>query len=246
MVVSGIDSLAAMFALIAPIGLYVRKGDSVPAILLLLTAPVFAIVFSWSWTGSLFTLLEWAKRYIAGVEGDHRHEWYSFKGQRVRVLLDEMQQFWFALNEIAFILALEIEQRTIRHYGPHEHGIPESASESCLSESGLRRLNRYGAHPDAGALGIWLDRDVLRGTKKKKGNPGNRRVEAERVDFFGAAGLCVRFGEDWPANMGRNPAISGRAVSANCGNSRARLEPAKSRRKTTRRHRSATRPIQAG
>jgi hypothetical protein len=164
-----IASLVAIFALIAAIGVFARKGNSGPAILLLLTAPVFAVVFSLSWTGSLFTSLGWAKRYIQGVEGDHRHEWYSFKGQRVRVFLDERQQPWFALNEIAFILALEVEEKTFRHYGPHEYGIPESASESCLSESGLRRLIKYSAHPDAGALGIWLEREVLRvlGSRKE-------------------------------------------------------------------------------
>ena len=172
-----IASLVAIFALIAAIGLFVRRGDSVPAILLLLTAPVFAVVLSWSWSGSLFTSLGWAKRYIEGVEGDHRHEWYSFKGQRVRVFLDKRQQPWFALDEIAFILALQVDEKTFRHYGPREYGIPESATESYLSESGLRRLIKYSAHPDAGALGIWLEREVLRvlGNRKEAAEPKWRR-----------------------------------------------------------------------
>jgi hypothetical protein len=163
-----IGSLAAIFAVIAAIGVFVRRGDTFPAILLLWTVPVLAVVFSWSWTGSLFTALERAKRYIQGAEGDHRHEWYSFRGQRVRVFLDEKQEPWFALNEIAFILALKDEKNTFRHYGPQEYGIPESASESCLSESGLRRLIKYSAHPDAGALGTWLEREVLRVLKNRK------------------------------------------------------------------------------
>jgi hypothetical protein len=155
-------SLVAILAAFAAIGVFVRKGDALHATLLVATVPVLAFVFSRSWTRSLFTLLESAKRYVEGAEGGHRHEWYSFKGQRVRVFLDVKQRPWFALNEIAFILAVKDEKNTFRHYGPHEYGIPESATERCLSESGLRRLIKYSAHPDAGALGIWLEREVLR------------------------------------------------------------------------------------
>ncbi len=154
--------------MIAAIGLFVRRGASTPAILLLFTVLALAALFSWSWTGSLFTPFEWAKRHIEGVEGDHRHEWYAFKGQRVRVFFDEMQQPWFALDEIAFILALQVDDKTFRHYGPHEYGIPDSASEHCLSEHGLRRLIKYSAHRDAGALGLWLEREVLRVLRRRK------------------------------------------------------------------------------
>ncbi len=162
-----IASLVAIFAVVAAIGLFIRQGEKFPAILLVLTVPVFAVVFAWSWTGSLFTPFEWAQRYIQGAEGAHRHEWYAFRGQRVRVFLDEQQQPWFAANEIAFILGLRGDETAFRHFGPHEYGIPESASESCLSEIGLRRLIKYSAHPDAGALGIWLERDVLRMLEKQ-------------------------------------------------------------------------------
>ena len=163
-----IASVIAIFALIAAIVLFAHQSESFPAIFLLLLAPVFAVAFAWSWTGSLFTPFEWAKRYIEGAEGDHRHEWYSFRGQRVRVFLDEKQQPWFALNEIAFILSVEGGESAFRHYGPHEYGIPESASERCVSEIGLRRLIKYSTHPDAGALGIWLERDVLRMLRRRK------------------------------------------------------------------------------
>ena len=163
-----IGSLLAIFAAIAAIVLFARRGNTTFAILLLLITPLFAVVFAWCWTGSLFAPFEWAKRYIDGVEGDHRHEWYSFRGQRVRVFLDEKQQPWFALNEIAFILSLKADDHTFRHYGPHEYGIPEAANESCLSETGLRRVIEYSTHPEAGALGIWLEREVLRTLRKRQ------------------------------------------------------------------------------
>lgn len=172
-----IATLAAIVGLVAGVGVFFRRGDALPAILLLAAVPVLAALLSLGWTGSLFTSLERAKRYVQGVEGAHRHEWYAFKGQRVRVFLDDMEQPWFALEDIAFILALKGAERTFRHYGPREYGVPASASEPCLSESGLRRLIKYSRHPDAGALGTWLERDVLRMLRnKQRGRGGDRTL----------------------------------------------------------------------
>ncbi len=160
-------SLAAIIAVVVAIGFALHKGNATLAIFLLIATAGLAVFFSWNWTGSLFAPFEWARRYVQGVEGDHRHEWYSFKGQRVRVLLDATGQPWFALNEITHILDLGAEQGMFRHYGPHEYGVPESASEPYLSESGLWRLIKYSAHPDADALGLWLEREVLRVLRRK-------------------------------------------------------------------------------
>jgi len=157
-----IASLVGLVAAVVAIGVFFRKGDTLTASLLVFASVGCSILFARSWTGSLFTLLESAKHHVQGVEGDHRHEWHAFKGQRVRVFLDANQRPWFALNEIAFILSIKVDDKTFRHYGSRELGIPESARENCLSESGLRRLIKYSAHPDAGALGLWLDREVLR------------------------------------------------------------------------------------
>ena len=163
-----IVSLAAIFAALAAVGYFLRRGDTTTAVLLVVAVPVFAVVFSWIWTGALFSSLEAAKRYVQGAEGADRHEWFSFKSQRVRVFLDETQRPWFPISEIAFILELKVEKNTFRHYGPEECGTPETASEPCLSESGLRRLIRYSAHPDAGALHNWLEREVLRMLRNRK------------------------------------------------------------------------------
>jgi hypothetical protein len=155
-------SLGGIVAAIVATGMFMRRGQSFPAIMLVLGSVFFAGLAAWSWAGSLFTALARAKRYVEGVEGDHRHEWHAFKGQRVRVFLDRKQEPWFPLNEIAFILALEVDEKAFRTYGPNEVGTPDGASGKCLSESGLRRLIRYSPHRDAGALGLWLERDVLR------------------------------------------------------------------------------------
>jgi hypothetical protein len=157
-----IASLGGVLAAIVAIGVFLRRGDALSAGILVFAAVACSILFARSWTGALFDGLEAAKRHVQGVEGDGRHEWYAFKGQRVRVFLDANRQPWFALDEIAFILSIKADKETFRHYGPHEYGIPESASEACLSESGLRRLIKYSAHPEAGALRLWLEREVLR------------------------------------------------------------------------------------
>ena len=163
-----IASIAGLVAAFVAIGLFVKKGQSFPAGMTIMLVVPLAVVFSWSWTGSVFGSLGWAKRYVEGVEGDQRHEWYAFKGQRVRVFLDEHGQPWFALNEIAFILSLKVDGTTFRHYGPREYGIAGTSAEACLSEIGLRRLIKYSAHRDAGALGLWLERDVLRVLRNRR------------------------------------------------------------------------------
>jgi len=164
-----IAALAAIVAVLAGIGMFIRKGDAFGAMTLVFVLPLFAVALSWLWTGLLFAPFEWAKRHVQGVEGAHWHEWYAFRGQRVRVFLDEQQRPWFALNEIAFILGLAADGDAFRLYGPDEMGTPESAPEPCLSESGLRRAIKYSLHPAAPALGIWLERDVLRMLRKRFG-----------------------------------------------------------------------------
>lgn len=166
-----IASVAGMIAAVVAIGVFMRRGQTFPATMLLFVIVVLAVLFSWSWTGSIFSALARAKGYVEGVEGDHRHEWYAFKGQRVRVFLDAKQQPWFALDEIAFILSLHVDEKAFHHYGSSELAIPESASEKCLSESGLRRLIKYSPHPDAGALGLWMEREVLRVLRNRRERP---------------------------------------------------------------------------
>lgn len=164
-----VASLIGIIAAVIAIGFFFRAGDALSASLLVFAAAACSVLCAWSWTGAIFTLFEKATRHVQGVEGDHRHEWYAFRGQRVRVFLDANQQPWFALNEIASILSIKVDEKTFRHYGPRELGIPESASENCLSESGLRHLIKYSPHPDAGALGLWLEREVLRMLSKRLG-----------------------------------------------------------------------------
>ncbi len=157
-----IASIGVIIGVLFGIGGAMKKGDTFTAAMLVFLVAGLGALFAWSWTGAIFSSLASAKQFVEGVEGDHRHEWYAFKGRRVRVFLDEKTQPWFALNEIAFILALEVDTDTFRHYSGHEIAIPEAATEKCLSEAGLRRLIRYSKHPDAGALGLWLEREVLR------------------------------------------------------------------------------------
>ena len=162
-----IASLTGIVASIAAIGVFFRKGNASMANLLIFAAVGCAILFVWSWRDALLAPFDWGKRFVGGVEGDHRHEWYAFKGQRVRVFLDEDFQPWFALNEIVFILDFKVDKDTFRNYTPQEVGIPAIASERCLSERGLRHLIKYSKHRDAGALGLWLARDVLRVLKNR-------------------------------------------------------------------------------
>jgi hypothetical protein len=157
-IVLRIASLAGIIATLVAIGVFFRRGDSEAAGLLVFVAAGCGVLFAWSLRSAYLAPLEWARRYVQGVEGDRRHEWYAFKGRRVRVFLDIDTEPWLAVYDIAPILEVEPGAATFRHYGPDEY----SAQGHCLSVRGLRRLVRYSSHRDAGALGLWLDREVLK------------------------------------------------------------------------------------
>ena len=136
-------SLGGLVAVVVSIGVFIGKGNSQVASMLLFVGLAYAILFSWSWTGSIFSLFASSKRYVEGVEGDERHEWYAFKGQRVRAFLDDEHQPWFPVSEIAQILELKGEEKVFRNYSPREYGKPEFAPETCLSALGLKRLYAF-------------------------------------------------------------------------------------------------------
>ena len=103
-----------------------------------------------------------ARRKVQGVEHGGRHEWHAFRGQRVRVFLDEYGAPWFSAREIAAILEVKNPAEALLPYGRNEAAEPAFAKgERCLSESGLRRMIRHSRHPEAPALGLWLEREVL-------------------------------------------------------------------------------------
>lgn len=156
-----VASMAGIFAAVAGIGIAVRTGVTYAATILVFVAAGCAILLAWSWRDAFLAPFERAKRHVEGVEGDHRHEWYAFKGQRVRVFLDARQRPWFALKDVAFILAQASTREAFRHYQPHEIGDPAAAGETCLSQTGLRRLIKYSKHRDAGPMSLWLEREVL-------------------------------------------------------------------------------------
>jgi hypothetical protein len=163
-----VASIAGTVAAFVAIGLSVHDRNSLSASLLVFVAVACGVLVAWSWRNAFLAPFERARRYVEGVEGDHRHEWYAFKGLRVRVVLDERQQPWFVVQDIALILDLKADEEAFRHYRPHEFGLRDPAGERCLSETGLRRLIRYSGHRDAGALGLWLEREVLRVLDKRE------------------------------------------------------------------------------
>ena len=118
----------------------------------------------------LFTAIDAARHKVAGVEHAGRHEWYGFKGARVRVFLDDAGAPWFALKEVAFILGIRDTGDALRHFEAAEAAAPAFAdSEQCLSEAGLRRLLAHTSHPEVGPMKLWLEREVLFPLKRRKG-----------------------------------------------------------------------------
>jgi len=147
-----------------------RQLTQNPFLLFPLAGAAIALVFVFDLPQILFSVIDAARHKVQGVEHAGRHEWYAFHGQRVRVFMDESGAPWFAANEIAAILGIKDAAAALRAYGASEAGQPDFArGERCLSESGMRRAIKYSKHPDASALGIWLEREVLFPLQHRKG-----------------------------------------------------------------------------
>jgi len=138
---------------------------------------VFPIAGVALWLAYVFDLAELpfaavraARRKVAGVEHTGRHEWYGFKGRRVRLFLDAGGAPWFLLRDITPILGVEDPDQALRHYGASEIAPLDAAErERCLSEAGLRRLLAHTPHSEAGAMLLWLEREVLLPLRRRRG-----------------------------------------------------------------------------
>jgi hypothetical protein len=93
-----------------------------------------------------------AVKYAQGVEGAHRHQWYGFKGQRVRVQLDIMQQIWFSSLDIAAILDLDLATKPFALFGSSQYRQFPKKTDAYLSESGLKHLLKVSQH--------WIEREI--------------------------------------------------------------------------------------
>lgn len=131
-----------------------------------LVAPIVGVAIGLVWIFDvpqwLFSGIDAARHKVSGVEHDGRHEWYGFRGRRVRLFLDANGSPWFLLRDIAPLLGIQRGDRALDHYGASEAATLAAADgERCLSEAGLRRLLAHVQHENAGAMLLWLEREVL-------------------------------------------------------------------------------------
>jgi hypothetical protein len=149
-VVGSVIVVYLAFKTVGPFGLFAVAGA------------VIALVYAFDVPELLFAGFYKARRKVQGVEHAGRHDWYGFHGSTIRVFFDERRKPWLAAKEIAHILAAGSVPEAFRGYRSAEFGKQEFANdEYCLSEAGLRRLLKSSQHPEAHAMLLWLERDVL-------------------------------------------------------------------------------------
>lgn len=123
---------------------------------------VIVLVYTFDAPGLLFAGLHAARKKVQGVEHAGRHDWYGFHGTTIRVFFDERRNPWMAAKEIAHLLQAGPIPATFRGYRSAEFAKQSFANdEYCLSEAGLRRLLASSSHPEAHAMLLWLEREVL-------------------------------------------------------------------------------------
>jgi hypothetical protein len=133
---------------------------------------VIVLVYTFDVPEFLFSGYYAAKKKVQGVEHAGRHDWYSFHGATIRVFFDERRKPWMAAKEIVHILAAGEIRDAFRGYRASEFAQqPFAKDEYCLSETGLRRLLKGSQHPEAHAMLLWLERDVLFPLQRRESPP---------------------------------------------------------------------------
>jgi BRO family protein len=133
---------------------------------------VIVLVYVFDVPQLLFSGVHAARKKVQGVEHAGRHDWYGFHGSTIRVFFDERRNPWMAAKEIAHILALGDVPEAFRGYRTSEFAKqPFAKDEYCFSEAGLRRLLKQSQHPEAHAMLLWLEREVLFPLQRREEKP---------------------------------------------------------------------------
>ena len=123
---------------------------------------VIVLVYVFDVPQLLFSGIHAARKKVQGVEHAGRHDWYGFHGSTIRVFFDDRRNPWMAAKEIAHLLAIGDVPEAFRGYRSSEFAkLPFAKDEYSLSEAGLRRLLKSSQHPEAHAMLLWLEREVL-------------------------------------------------------------------------------------
>jgi len=118
----------------------------------------------------LFSGIDAARHKVAGVEHAGRHEWYGFRGRRVRLFLGADGSPWFLVRDVAPILGVDDPDHALSHYEAFEAApLAAAEGERCLSEVGLRRFLAQTPHAESGAMLLWLEREVLLPLRRRSG-----------------------------------------------------------------------------
>lgn len=133
---------------------------------------VIVLVYVFDVPQLLFSGVHAARKTVQGVEHAGRHDWYGFHGSTIRVFFDERRNPWMAAKEISHILAVGEVPEAFRGYRASEFAKqPFAQDEYCLSEAGLRRLLKQSQHPEAHAMELWLEREVLFPLQRREEGP---------------------------------------------------------------------------
>jgi len=133
---------------------------------------VIVLVYVFDVPQLLFSGYYAAKKKVQGVEHAGRHDWYGFHGSTIRVFFDDRRNPWIAATEVAHLLAVGDVPGAFRGYRASEFArLPFAKDEYGLSEAGLRRLLKSSQHPEAHAMLLWLEREVLFPLQRREERP---------------------------------------------------------------------------
>ena len=152
----------------AVIGAIIHRGDALAGMLLVLVAPLIAVLFTSDimkfFGGSAYALRKHA------YDSDVRVFKYGYTPVR---MIMYRNRAWFSARSVCDALGHRNVQRTVRHYATTEYCVMGLKKETFVSESGVRRLAEISRHNEAQSFLRWFDNEVTATLEKTR-----RRMKA--------------------------------------------------------------------
>ncbi len=152
---------AAICTVVTYVALKINVGVGMATVALwgvLMAKPIVELGANW---------FNWARREpYEKWQGNY----YEFAHVQIRVFARggaTQQKLWFAVADILKVLGEKPSKKLELIYSPAEYGVFPEENVAAFSEEGVKKCLAASRHPQAIALRLWIEREVIKPHRKK-------------------------------------------------------------------------------
>jgi len=96
--------------------------------------------------------------------------YYEFANVQIRIFGRDgatQQKLWFAVPDILKVLGEKPSRKLELIYGPAEYWVFPEENVAAFSEKGVKKCLAASRHPQANAMRLWIEREVIKPHRKK-------------------------------------------------------------------------------